>query len=445
MRSIWRVSFAIAFLLLLASCAPQIGYRAARGECESSDPDTCFPAPILKIADYKLPKPLRSTPASYTLTIVEFDDHGVLAKPAQLDKTIDLLKGKVASHDLSIVIYVHGWRHNASKGDLDVKNFQNLLGLLDLAEQGHRPKREVVGVYVAWPGAVVAGRNLATEIINTATFWTRKEAANRVAEGTIRELFGKIRDIQQERNGECDGSAAKPCSTRLVTIGHSFGALVAYSAVHQDLVNSAVKRDEVPVAGFGDLVILINPAFEGVRYESIQRIVEGPRKYPAGQAPVLITFASRGDKANQALFPLGRYTTLLTGREWPSSADQLDDLAYTIGFVHRFKTHDLSVVPASAPAIPEGEKCGAKGQPAPGWKRRYVLPDHEREAVLAHNRYSSNNPFWVVSTDAVLIPSHSTIWGPDFLQVMYDIYSDFVRPETTLCGMRKAGSPSAKM
>jgi hypothetical protein len=443
MRSIWRVSMTLALFLLLSGCAPQLGYRDAEGECQASDPGTCFPAPVLKITGYKLPEPLPSTPVSYTLSIVEFDDHGVLAKPAQLDRIIELLKREAAQHDLSIVVYVHGWRHNASRGDEDIRNFQNLLGLLDLAEQQSQPKRKVVGIYVAWPGALFAGRGLVTDIVNTPSFWTRKEGANRVAEGTIRELFAKVREVQQERNGDC-GSAAKPCNTRLVTIGHSFGALVAYSAVHQELVTSAVRPDEMPVTGLGDLVILINPAFEGVRYASIQRLVEGRKDYPAGQPPVLITFASRGEKANRFFFPLGRYVTLLTGREWPSSRSQLNDLAYTIGFVDRFKTHDLSVVPAGTRAAPEGPTCGDRGQPLPGWTRHYPLPDHGQEAVLAHAQYNPSNPFWLVSTDAALVPNHSTIWGTDFLQVVYDIYSDFVRPETTLCGVRKAGSPGAR-
>jgi hypothetical protein len=437
------VSFAITTLLLLASCAPQLGYRTAEGECQSSDPEACFPAPVLKISGYKLPAPLPSTPASYTLSIVEFDDHGVLAKPSQLDRTIELLREKAATHDLSVVVYVHGWRHNASRKDRDVTNFQNLLAFLDIAEQQNQPKREVVGIYVAWPGALFAGRGPITDVVNTPSFWTRREGANRVAEGTIRELLAKVRQIQEERNAGCDHTAAKPCNTRLVTIGHSFGALVAYSAIHQELVTSAIRPDEKPVVGFGDLVILINPAFEGVRYTSIQRIVEGRKGYPAGQPPVLVTFASRGDWANRRLFPLGRYVTLLTGREWPSSKDQLNDLAYTIGFVERFKTHDLSVVMASTPAASDGQECGDRGQPLPGWTRHYLLPDRKREAVLAHKKYNPSNPFWLVSTDAGLVPNHSAIWGPDFLEVFYDIYSDFVRPEATLCGVRKAGSPGA--
>ena len=60
-----------------------------------------------------------------------------------------------------------------------------------------------------------------------------------MATGSIREVFARVRALQATRNQRCGEVRTEPCGHRLVTIGHSFGALVAYAAVHQFLVGSA--------------------------------------------------------------------------------------------------------------------------------------------------------------------------------------------------------------
>ena len=208
MRSIWRVKFAAALLLLLAGCAPQLGYRAAEGECKSSEPRRLLPGTGPE--DHRL-QAARATPRHARELHAE---HRRVRRPwcprqagpaRPNDRAPEAGRLRRATCRSSSTSTAGGTTRRRRMRD--VENFQNLLGLLDLAEQAAAAaETEVVGIYVAWPGALFAGRGLVTDIVNTPSFWTRKEGANRVAEGTIRELFGKVREIQQERNGACDGT-----------------------------------------------------------------------------------------------------------------------------------------------------------------------------------------------------------------------------------------------
>ena len=66
------------------------------------------------------------------------------------------------------------------------------------------------------------------DAIADATFWTRQAAGQRVATGSVRELFGRLRHYrnrQQKRGG----------NPLLVIVGHSFGGMIVFSALAQSL------------------------------------------------------------------------------------------------------------------------------------------------------------------------------------------------------------------
>jgi hypothetical protein len=60
--------------------------------------------------------------------------------------------------------------------------------------------RPVLGVFVAWRGLSWYGP--ASLPVDYLTFWSRKEAALRVALGSVRELLGKLREFRQDRLGK---------------------------------------------------------------------------------------------------------------------------------------------------------------------------------------------------------------------------------------------------
>ena len=90
--------------------------------------------------------------------------------------------------------------------------------------------------------------------------------------------------------------------------------MIVYSAIAQSLVNSGVERvpfdrdkqDDKPIRAFGDLVVLVNPAVEGARYEPVYSVAQGRNDFSPKQTPVFVAVTSADDQATRLAFPLGR-------------------------------------------------------------------------------------------------------------------------------------------
>src|SRR4030095_9547796 len=63
----------------------------------------------------------------YSLSFVELNDDGFFAEPAQVDRLLTDLQNKVRQTETTILLYVHGWNHNASSSDTNVACFEELL------------------------------------------------------------------------------------------------------------------------------------------------------------------------------------------------------------------------------------------------------------------------------------------------------------------------------
>src|SRR5689334_1592527 len=220
----------------------------------------------------------------YLLGIVEFDDQGWYRDRRQQEILFHELEQIGKEQDMIIITFVHGWKHNAGYCDSNMCCFRDMLKQVASLEEKYsqaynRPKRRVVGVYVGWRGL----SNKGLDLWENASFYTRKETATRVALGSTRELMTRLRDFQARVNKtpESSGKSAQAAAdgkntrgqTRLITVGHSFGGLIVYSAIAQSLVVNAID-DEADqgknlVTGFGDLVVLVNPAIEASRYEPV--------------------------------------------------------------------------------------------------------------------------------------------------------------------------------
>jgi hypothetical protein len=83
----------------------------------------------------------------YTRIIVEFDDQGCVYEASQMQtliSTLDRLKGQRAI----IVVFVHGWKHNARAEDPNLASFEKVLAQTARAEElAQGPEqRPVLGV-----------------------------------------------------------------------------------------------------------------------------------------------------------------------------------------------------------------------------------------------------------------------------------------------------------
>ena len=314
----------------------------------------------------------------YDLFFVEVDDQGALyprggafgGAYGQLEQFVEALRAALAEKrrqqerfSVSLVAYVHGWKHDADTGDDNVEKFRSLL--CEISEiEGQQEGRQVIGLYVGWDG-----KHLALDSSNSlldVTFWDRENTADRVAQGAIRELFSRIRTIQAEANrvweddvrdqilsslrtGVAPAAPGKP-PMRFLLIGHSFGGRVVFEALSNAMIRNIVDLqhadellcqffpglepgcapERVPIkqraiedslaaeiiaAGFAreaDLIVLVNPALEATRFKALidtaHGLVEDPKGFPYAyyRAPHLVVVASETDAAVGIAFPAGR-------------------------------------------------------------------------------------------------------------------------------------------
>lgn len=252
-----------------------------------------------------------------------------------------------------IITYAHGWRHNAKETDSNVKCFARLLERFDvverkLSERFRRQPRKVVGVYIGW-------RGLSTEGLTPwelASFWERKSTAERVGHGGVTELLMTLNELRGRWNPSRD-----PTKTQLVITGHSFGGKVVYSALSQLLVRRSRQIPEgelcggkksafdlKPATSIGDLIVLVNPAFEGALYEPLFQSAVN-RCYPAWQRPISLIVTSQDDTATASSFPLGQRVGNLFEETRPDGEDlQWKSLINTVGHLDRYQTHKLEKI-----------------------------------------------------------------------------------------------------
>jgi hypothetical protein len=474
---------------LLVGCVANTPYRTTAGPCSTPNCE------IGSIEDH----PVTADPSiSYLLGIVEFDDQGAKHIPAQMDALFTRLEAESADQDLCITVFVHGWEHNAAFHDTNVDEFRALLETLALTEREHgtalhgKP-RKAVGIYASWRGKSIDGD------LFPLTFWGRKDAAERVAKGSVRELLGRARALRDTLNRKTwsgkllQAGAPLPRgemlrSTRLLTIGHSFGGLIVYSALAQYYTDRAAAammstalgdaRDEdKAISAYGDLVVIVNPAVEAMSWEPIRQIVEGrtATAFSRGQKPVFVEVTSTADNATGIAFPLGR--SVSTMGESFTNGDELAEARTAFGHYERFLTHDLTSRPEAA--TPEWQavspdrlkldtpqqaadafkslvhsECMARAKFEEKWRRDgYLQPGWTRQfsagAVLSHRKESGkegafdpNDPFWIVSADASVISSHSDISRPVFVDFVRQLYDDLL-PDDAVCKTERAGRRTA--
>lgn len=436
-------------------------------------------------------------PSAYELHFVEFDDQGWPYPPAktaavgvggdassQIDHVMARLTALLqeGEDDLSLVLYVNGWKHNAHVQDTDVGKFRQLLKATgELEKQRHaRPNawgkpRKVIGIYVGWRGK---SWELPGPLLNL-TFWTRKSAAQRIAQGGVQELFSRLRTLQAyyndpKSNSECAGVRTIPyltrhCRIRSLMIGHSFGGWILYSAVAGALMQNVNASRDLPqetasplqVQPIADLIVLINPAFEASRFEPLFEAARrsAPKRY---HPPVLVMITSEADWANRYAFPAGRFFNTIFEHPYTTHDEEIA-MKHTPGFVERYLTHDLkkSTDPcqkSNGKAVPESAAAGhasaadeqqalreihdieidnsrkffdasslPNGSLRSGWARTFcggvTLSVRQGEGGATVN---PNAIVWNVRTDRNLIRDHNDITGPILIGFVRQLYDDTV-------------------
>ena len=447
--------FALWMTVILATgCQPNAPMRELAAPCAGSGGDGASCA-AYSLEEDRVPD---HPDQSFLLGFVEFDDQGRPYIRDQITTLFDRIRLEASYRDLCIIVFVHGWKHNAAATDTNVVQFRRLLqqvAKMELERPPGRywPTRKVVGIYIGWRGLSVD----AGQIAENLTFWTRMAAAHRVAEGSVREVLARAKSLRDAINASSWPGHQDHRSTRLVTIGHSFGGLIVYTALSQYLIDRVVQSEIAPysqslhpaqdqdkakeIAAYGDLVVIVNPAIEAMRYQPIRELLENRKAntYAPRQNPVFVEVTSTADWATGTAFPLGRAVNT-TFESFTSKAEREEAMA-ALGHFPEFWTHDLKGPTSEAdpktvlPPIDVYEECrdfarfAATERPdgylKPGWQRRY-----RAGAVLTQrtdSRFDPNNPFWIVMTDKSLIRDHNDIEEPVFVDFVRQVYDDLIR------------------
>lgn len=465
----WSV-FLLCTVALLCGCVPNQAFRTTAGVCPSRG---------CKSGSIEI-HPVNADPATeYLLGVVEFDDQGAKYDPAQMNVLFDRLRAESAAQDLCLVVFVHGWKNNASYDNEDVQEFRALLEELARTEAQHPPgawgkPRKVVGIYAGW-----RGQSLDAGDISDITFWNRMDAAQRVALGSIRELLARARGLRDTLDrttwdgtllpADTDAPPGKHLrSTRLLTIGHSFGGLIVYSALEQYFTDRAAATATAVALGatsdrdkqidaYGDLVVIINPAVEAMSWEPLRQLLQGRKTtdYARGQKPVFVEVTSSADDATGIAFPLGRSFDTVT--ESFVSSEERKEANLAFGHYKPFWTHDLTAGPgavtkqaatAAMTALSQASPAHASeatralvraeckahaafeaqwrpdGYLLPGWTRHFT--DGAVLRQLAHSGFDPNDPFWIVRTDKSMIADHSDIEEPVFVDFVRQLYDELL-------------------
>jgi hypothetical protein len=450
----------VAVALLAAGCAEDVAYRTEAFDPSSpgatSWPETCAikerKGPSLPVCSGKASiehRGSRDDPAGtengYVLGFVEYDDQGMPQDDRQEKDLIKILEWirDVDRKKMIIVVYAHGWKHNAHHEDKDVDLFQRFLESVNKYERlrvesangdPDVKQRKVVGIYIGW-----RGQSIDLPLLEQATFWTRKNTAERVGDsGQLQKLLEKIRRVKITSNG--NGPEETPGGnngTQLITIGHSFGGYLLQEALRPYIVAGGYKLDEsletADAVGYGDFILLINPAFEGTKYEAIQDM-GFERQYTAGQRPVTMIVTARNDWATGWAFPIGRLYTI--AQSAPHEGER-EAVLNTVGHIERFRTHILRTrrdeagnpLPGDTDQAPDSQDYAQSPQEIgqKSFDDRREEPDAGALSDLAHRIIAfgkiemipvtqeppANYPYLVAYADSDIINGHNGIYNED--------------------------------
>jgi len=376
---------------------------------------------------------------AFDLNIVQLDDFGSFWNADEASKLIQAVDVQSQTANTLVLLFVHGWHHNAKPGDPNLLDFKKSLEQLsaELSQPNRRETRQeltgspdikVIGIYLGWRGRSLPGW------LDYGTMWWRKNAAERVGDGDVAEFLERLQRIYLRANAfkRYQQNPGETPFMGLVTIGHSFGAQVVLKSVCHELEGDLTERaprqtdavevpsapqnpvlERVPIDSFGDLNILLNPALEAYQYARIDGLYR-QLSYPSTQTPQLVVFSADNDVPRQWFFPIARGLTRpfrpsfrnpYQGALWGKALGELPDQ----------QTHELRLAAGELDTLTDADYSV---------ERRHSIAEHDftadtvfagiRLSPLAKSPIIANSPVAVVVTHDKIIDGHDGIFLPGF-------------------------------
>jgi len=225
----------------------------------------------------------------YRLCAIEIDEQGIPWDNQQRRAALSAVRNSGGRPLL--IVFIHGWQHNASPNDTDLVTFNRLLERLTTS--GGLPGRtRVVGVFIGWRG-LSGVRELDWTGIGWAarqfSFYSRKNRTDKIAGIGLTQILYDLSSAAREKGGN------------VVFVGHSFGGRVLEKAVAQALIGQSAGSSGGSIATTpADLTLLINPASEALNARQLKIALQNWR----GRTPPIVSLTSTDDSATGLAWPI---------------------------------------------------------------------------------------------------------------------------------------------
>ncbi|MCX9513474.1 alpha/beta fold hydrolase [Vibrio cholerae] len=231
--------------------------------------------------------------------VIEFNDEGEMHLPGQYE----MLKARLAKNPgAELLIFIHGWHHNAAPTDDNFVAFQRFHRQMAKTNPG------LIGLYIGWRGDQYDPLWLdgsddpesRVEALDFPTILTSKQVARRVGEHGVRKLLSSLDELHRQ------GTLG-----RYILVGHSLGGVVALHARKQAILdNLAAGRGET------HLTVLLNPAASAKEYQPLDKWLS-----PEGFGPSMLVLQSKTDFAVREAFNWIKDGERAVGNSWAITHD----------------------------------------------------------------------------------------------------------------------------
>jgi len=395
---------------------------------------------------YHHPYPDNYAPQSaYRIHTVQIDDFGTFWDASKSQAAIDDVESQSQSMSSStyVVVFIHGWHHNAAPDDPNLQQFDRWLA--QLSNEFSKPSRsearrqltgsghfQLIGIYVGWRGRSLPG------FLDYGTMWWRKAAAERVGDGDLGEFLERLERIYLRANA-FNRYAKNPGSTPftgLFTVGHSFGGQALLKAVARPIEEDLAKRAPsvtsaaapavtpanrtpvtTPIDSFGDLNVLVNPATEAYQFARIDDLYR-QLSYPTRQTPQLVVFSADNDVPRKSYFPIARGLTSPFRPKFRNSY-QGNLWGKALGELPEQQSHELRAAAGEPDSLNDEDFTPDKLQ-------KVAQYDFTSPTVFSGVRLSrlpsvtpiENSPVEVIYTHDKIIDGHNGVFDTGFLDFL---------------------------
>ncbi len=155
-----------------------------------------------------------------SMAVIEFDDQGNLFDPLAYEQIKQQLIQIHKDSGALVILFAHGWRHNADfdPEDGNLRDFSHKmlkLNILDKHSCGSTAcqGRHTVGVFLAWRGV-----SASLEPFESMSFWNRKKAAHRIGQNGVPIVISDLDTIRARHfpvrvpEGEPDTTIKNTCA-----------------------------------------------------------------------------------------------------------------------------------------------------------------------------------------------------------------------------------------